>query len=101
MDEQDQERWAPAVLRDLGEDDSGVYVIGVRESSEDDSGSLLFTEYAHDEYADVDPDEVDDGMDTYCLVADPGQATYYGGVKTCELDEERLPWSSPKRPRRP
>jgi len=25
------------------------------------------------------------GMDTYCLVVDPGQWTVYGGVVECEL----------------
>jgi hypothetical protein len=32
-----------------------------------------------------DPQEIELGMDTYCLVVDPGQATYYGGVRECEI----------------
>ena len=37
-----------------------------------------------------DPQEIDLGMDTYCLVVDPGQATCYGGVRECELGGGRL-----------
>jgi hypothetical protein len=29
-------------------------------------------------------------MDSYCLVVDPGQATYYGGVLECEILGEEL-----------
>lgn len=38
----------------------------------------------------VDEQDVDLGMDTYCLVVEPGQATYYGGVRECELVDDRL-----------
>jgi hypothetical protein len=37
-----------------------------------------------------DPHEIRLGMDTYCLMVDPGQATHYGGVRECELDGGRL-----------
>jgi hypothetical protein len=30
------------------------------------------------------------GMDTYCLVVEPGQRTVYGGVLECELSDDRL-----------
>lgn len=32
-----------------------------------------------------DEQEIALGMDTYCLVVDPGQATHYGGVRECEI----------------
>jgi immunity protein 10 of polymorphic toxin system len=79
------ERWAPEVLRDAGEDDSdGVYVIGVRESGDPEAWSLLFMECDEE---DADPDL---GMDSYCLVVDPGQVTCYGGVRECEVLGDRL-----------
>lgn len=37
-----------------------------------------------------DQQEIDLGMDTDCLVVDPGQATYYGGVGECVLSDELL-----------
>lgn len=37
-----------------------------------------------------DEQEIALGMDTSCLVVDPGQATAYGGVRECELTERRL-----------
>jgi hypothetical protein len=77
----------PPVLRDAGEDDGEVYVIGVRESTDPQSWSLLLMEFDdEDDEEDADDElERDDGMDTYCLVVDPGQATYYGGVLECEI----------------
>jgi len=39
----------PPVLRDAGEDDSEVYVIGVRESTDPQSWSLLLMEFDEDE----------------------------------------------------
>jgi Immunity protein 10 len=84
----------PPVLRDVGEDDSEVYVIGVRESTDPQSWSLLLMEFdEEDEGEEGDADEElerDDGMDTYCLVVDPGQATYYGGVIECEIAGSEL-----------
>jgi hypothetical protein len=68
----------PEVLGDAGEDDGDGYVLGVRESIDSTTWSLLFMEC----------DEAED--DTYCLVVDPGQATYYGGVRECELSEREL-----------
>lgn len=86
MQDHEQRGWAPPVLRDVGEDDGEVYVVGVRETADPDSWSLLFMEC----YDAEDEQEVDLGMDTYCLVVDPGQATHYGGVRECELDGARL-----------
>jgi hypothetical protein len=85
----------PPVLRDAGEDDGEVYVVGVRESTDPESWSLLLMECDDEDYEDDaagDDDEWvrDDGMDTYCLVVDPGQATYYGGVIECEITGSEL-----------
>jgi hypothetical protein len=77
---------APAVVGDVSEDDSDVYMIGIRETAAPDSWSLLFIE----PYDAEDPQEIQLGMDTYCLVAGPGQATWYGGVRECELGGRRL-----------
>ena len=77
---------ALAAICDVGEDDSDVYMIGIRETGAPDSWSLLFMEPTDAE----DPQEIQLGMDTYCLVADPGQATCYGGVRECELGSGRL-----------
>ncbi|MGH3251508.1 MAG: Imm10 family immunity protein [Trebonia sp.] len=70
----------------MSEYDSDVYLIGIRDSDAPDSWSLVFAE----PYDADDPQEIRLGMDTYCLVADPGQATYYGGVRECELSGGRL-----------
>ena len=78
--------WAPAVVSNVGEDDGDVYLVGIREAGTRDSWSLLFMEC----YDAEDPQEIDLGMDTYCLVVDPGQATCYGGVRECELGGGRL-----------
>jgi hypothetical protein len=86
MRDHEQRGWAPAVVSDVGEDDSDVYMVGIRETDAPDSWSLLFIECNDAE----DPQEIDLGMDTYCLVVDPGQATCYGGVRECELDGGRL-----------
>ena len=60
----------PTVLRDAGEDDGDVYVVGVRESADPMSWTLLFME----PYDMADEQEIALGMDTYCLVVDPGQS---------------------------
>jgi hypothetical protein len=78
--------WAPAILRDMGEDDSDFYMVGIREAPDPDAWSLTFMEC---DDAD-DEQEIAVGMDTYCLVVDPGQATHYGGVRECELKDGRL-----------
>jgi hypothetical protein len=70
----------------VGEDDSDVYMIAVREADAPDSWSLLFME----PYDAEDAQEIQLGMDTYCLVAGPEQATCYGGVLECELGGGRL-----------
>jgi hypothetical protein len=69
-------RWAPSVVRDAGEDDSDTYIVGVCESPDPDAWSLIFMECDEDK---------EPGMDTYCLVVHPGEATCYGGVVECEL----------------
>lgn len=74
------------VLRDAGEDDGEVYVVGVRETTDAESWSLLFME-CHDS---DDEQEIQLGMDTYCLVVDPGQATHYGGVLECGITGAEL-----------
>ena len=80
------DRWAPAVLGDAGEDESGCYVLGVGQTTDASSWSLMFMEC----YDADDEQEVAPGMDTYCLVVNPGQATFYGGVRECELACGRL-----------
>lgn len=78
----------PTVLRDAGEADDEVYVIGVRESTDPKAWSLLFMECSPED--EEDEQEVDLGMDSYCLVVDPGQATYYGGIVECEITGNEL-----------
>ena len=86
MRDHEQRGWAPAVIGDVGEDDSDGYVVGIRETGASDSWSLLFMECGGAEV----PQNISLGMDTYCLVAGPGQATCYGGVRECELGGGRL-----------
>jgi hypothetical protein len=65
----------PPVLRDAGDDDGDVYVVGVRESTDPQSWSLLLME-CYDEDADnEDADELeqDDGMDTYSSWSNPAR----------------------------
>jgi hypothetical protein len=77
----------PTVLAEAGEDDSDVYVLGLRHSAgEPQSWSLMFMEC----YDADDEQDVALGMDTYCLVVDPGQATAYGGVSQCVVAEGHL-----------
>lgn len=78
----------PAVLRDAGEADDEVYVVGVRESTDPQAWSLLFMECSPED--EEDEQEVDLGMDSYCLVVDPGQATCYGGIVECEITATEL-----------
>ncbi|MEU4715011.1 Imm10 family immunity protein [Micromonospora purpureochromogenes] len=83
-----QREFAPSTLRVVGEDDDGVYVIAVGETDEPESWSLAIMECSEEDME--DQQEIDLGMDTYCLVVDPGQATHYGGVIECEVTETRL-----------
>lgn len=77
----------PPVLNHAAEDDTDLYVLGIRESAEEaESWSLLFMECTDAE----DEQEIELGMDTYCLVVDPGQATTYGGVLECQVTGNRL-----------
>jgi hypothetical protein len=80
--------WVPAVLRDAGEADDEVYVVGVRESTDPQAWSLLLMECSPED--EEDEQEVGLGMDTYCLVVDPGQATFYGGIVECEVTATAL-----------
>lgn len=75
----------PSTLRDVGEDTTDGYVIGVRETTDPSAWSLLFMEAAWEDEQDEDL-----GFDTYCLVIDPGQRTSYGGVRECVLAEGQL-----------
>ncbi len=74
------------VLRKVQDDDGDHYLIGLRESPEPTSWSIIFME------SDADPDDedIEMGMDSYCIVVDPGQATWYGGVRECQLDGNQL-----------
>ncbi|MFC8616518.1 Imm10 family immunity protein [Micromonospora purpureochromogenes] len=83
-----QHEFAPSTLRDVGEDDDGVYVIAVGETDDPESWSLAFMECSEEDME--DQQELDLGWDTYCLVVDPGQATHYGGVIECEVTDMRL-----------
>jgi hypothetical protein len=74
---------AGPTLTDIQADDSGTFVIGVRESTTPQAWSLVLFE------SDDEEDE-DDGLDSYCLVVDPGQATTHGGVLDCELRDTAL-----------
>jgi hypothetical protein len=81
------QRWVPDVLRNAGEDENDHgYVVGVQESMDPESWSLMFM--ASNDAA--DEQEISLGMDTYCLVVDPGQWTVYGGVVECDLSDDRL-----------
>lgn len=77
----------PGVLADAGEDDEDVYVLGLRHSAEQmESWSVMFMEC----YDADDEQDIALGMDTYCLVVDPGQATAYGGVVECVMADGHL-----------
>ena len=71
---------------DVQTDDSSTFVIGLRENATAHAKSLILFQ------AEDDPDQQDSdlGMDTYCLVVEPGQATTYGGVLECELQPKAL-----------
>lgn len=75
----------PSTLRDVAEDATDGYMIGVRETTDPSAWSLLFIEAATEDEQDEDL-----GFDTYCLVIDPGQRTSYGGVRECVLANGRL-----------
>ncbi len=77
----------PATLSDATEaTEDEVYVLGLRERSDDESWSLLFMQA----YRSHGEQEIRLGMDTYCLVVDPGQHVAYGGFLECELSHTRL-----------
>ncbi|MFD6826765.1 Imm10 family immunity protein [Streptomyces sp. NPDC060085] len=64
----------PAEIFGIGEIDDTVFVT-------DESGNWVFSFQGYfDEMGEVG-DRL--GMDTYCLVVDPGQRTCYGGVVEC------------------
>ncbi|HZM82402.1 MAG TPA: Imm10 family immunity protein [Candidatus Limnocylindrales bacterium] len=71
-------------FRLVGEsDDDNVYVIGLAEHSDGGGRSLTLS-------LDPDEDDVDAGFDIYCLVLDPGQHKFYGGIAECVLDQQQL-----------
>ena len=74
----------PSTIRQAAEDDSEVYLLGLRAERHPGSWSLLFFEAIEED------DYGESGMDTYCLVIAPGQMSYYGGVREWELTDGRL-----------
>jgi hypothetical protein len=78
-------RRIPTTVSDVGESetDDGGYVLGLRETTADESWSLLLMAYDEE-------DRDEPGLDTYCLVVNPGQATYYGGVLQCRMTGTEL-----------
>jgi hypothetical protein len=81
-----QQDQIPTVITGVSEDNSEVYAVAIRETETPGSWSLSFTAC----YDAGDPQEIRLGMDTYCLIADPGQATHYGGVTACETGNAQL-----------
>jgi hypothetical protein len=89
------------VLRDAGEAAEGGHVLGVRETRDAESWSMLFMECIDAE----DKQEVALGMDTYCLVVDPGQANItaasanarstISGCGSCSPRTRPPPWACP------
>jgi len=67
-------------IRDVQDAVDDVYVLGLRESTRPEAWSLVFMA------GEDDPD-----LDSYCIVVDPGQATTYGGVTRCAIDEQTPP----------
>ncbi|WP_406076818.1 hypothetical protein [Micromonospora sp. NBC_00858] len=75
----------------MGEDEDFVYVIGLRESTDPESWSLLFMEPDDEDLEEADDEDLEEAdLGTYCLLVDPGQATHHGGVIECEITETRL-----------
>ena len=64
-------------IRDVQDSNDDIYVLGLRENTLPNSWSLLFME--------AEEDSDGDELDSYCIVVDPGQATSYGGVVSCEI----------------
>lgn len=74
------------MLRDAGEDDDGDYLVGVRESTDAESWTLVFLEcFDADHERETAP-----GIGSYCLVVDPGQRTCHGGVVECAVSDNEL-----------
>ena len=81
-----EDDYVPEVIADAGEFEEYVYVVGIRESATPDAWSMLFQECFDED----DEQEIKLGMDTYCLVVDPGQRTVYGGVLAYQIDSDHL-----------
>ena len=70
MREHGQRGRAPAVIGDVSEDDSDVYMIGIREADAPDSWSLLFME----PYDAEDPQEIQLSRSSTTISKGPGSA---------------------------
>ncbi len=73
-------------LTDVQTDTSDTFIIGIRENTDPQAWSLVLFE-AED---DLDDQDRDLGMDSYCLVIEPQHATVYGSVLECELQDTTL-----------
>jgi hypothetical protein len=73
-------------LTDVQTDDSDIFVIGIRENVTARAWSLVLMESEMDS----EEQDIDLGMNTYCLVVEPEHATVYGGVLDCELQATSL-----------
>src|SRR5258708_477998 len=74
---------ADFIVRKVGEaEENDVYTIAISEDAEPtaESNSILF-QWSDDN----GPQEVALGWDTYCICEEPGQRTFYGGVKSWGL----------------
>jgi len=78
--------YVPELITDAGESEEYVYMVGIRESASPNAWSMLFQECLDED----DEQEIELGMDTYCLVVDPGQRTVYGGVLAYQIEADRL-----------
>lgn len=72
------------IVGDVQEDESEIYILGLRENGSLLGRSIIFFECPPN----VDADDALLGMDSYCVVFEPGQATVYGGIRRCELETE-------------
>jgi hypothetical protein len=73
------------IARVTGVDDVDCLVAAVAERA-DGTGRQLIFQASHEP---PDEDDVEDGMDTYCLVTE-GQATVYGCVRELTIDGDRM-----------
>ncbi|MER5645473.1 Imm10 family immunity protein [Streptosporangium sp. NPDC002524] len=82
--------WPPLgamVARTVGRDEeSEMVVFGMAEHEDGTGNALIFMMSAEE----PDEQEIDLGMDTYCVVREDQAGTTYGGVTRCELASGRL-----------